>query len=252
MSICSTIYPVEMEWAEFFNSKTKINNKTACISTKVIESTSFYRKILNWTHQLKTNWRSVFPDTIALLESDNLVFKEKVQSLELIETIEVMMKESVPEVFKKSQLVYMFPLFSIGYSLNLVFDPIVSRAYIATLLNSLSSLHLLPTEQQKKDMLFDCYVDDIEFAYPELRMPEFVRINTEDLMKNRERTEAHVYALGLHNMSMIKELIQIAEGNFLELILKLDPPWKAGDDFSLIFGLCKVNFLYFIAKTVCK
>ena len=35
LSICSTIYPVEIEWAEFFNSKTKINKNTACISTRV-------------------------------------------------------------------------------------------------------------------------------------------------------------------------------------------------------------------------
>ena len=73
-------------------------------------------------------------------------------------------------------------------------------------------------------------------------MQDFVSLIKNDLTSNRERTEAHVYALGLHNMSMIEELLQIASGKFLELILELEPPWKAGDDFSIIFGLCQVTF----------
>ena len=243
LQICSTIYPVEMEWAEFFNSKTKINDKTACISTRVLESTSFYRKILNWTYLLKTDWKSIFHDTMDLLKSDNLIFTEEDQLPKLFEAIEKMIDETAPDVFKKCQEVYMFPLFNIGFSINLVFDPIVSRAYVATLLNALSSLHLLPTEQQKTNSDdFDCYIDGIEFAYPELLMQDFVSLIKNDLTSNRERTEAHVYALGLHNMSMIEELLQIASGKFLELILELEPPWKAGDDFSIIFGLCQVTF----------
>ena len=252
LSICSTIYPVELEWAKFFNSKTKINDKTACISTRVIESVSFYRKILNWTHQLKTNWKSLFPGTIALLDSDNLVFQDESQLPELIETIDNMMSEVVPEIFDRSKKVYIFPLLKIGFSFNLVFDPIVSRAYVATLLNSLKSLNLLPSEQQKKDDVFECNIDDGDFAYPELHMKDFVSLIQKDLTGNRERTKAHVYALGLHNMPMINELLQITSGKFLELITKRDPPWNAGDDFSLIFGQCEVKIrIMFQEQSVC-
>jgi hypothetical protein len=252
LSICSTIYPVELEWAKFFNSKTKINDKAACISTRVVESVSFYRKILNWTHQLKTNWKSLFPGTIALLESDNLVFQDESQLPDLIETINNMMSGVVSEIFDRSKNIYILPLLKIGFSFNLVFDPIVSRVYVATLLNSLKSLNLLPSEQQKKDDVFECNIDDDDLAYPELSMKEFVSLIENDLTGNRERTKAHVYALGLHNMPMINELLQITSGKFLELITKRDPPWNAGDDFSLIFGQCEVKIrIMFQEQSVC-
>ena len=103
-------------------------------------------------------------------------------------------------------------------------------------------MNLLPSEQLEKYDIFDCNFDDDDLAYPELSMKDFVSLIENDLTCNRERTEAHVYALGLHNMPMIKELLQITSGKFLELISQLDPPWNAGDDFSLIFGQCEVKF----------
>ena len=72
-------------------------------------------------------------------------------------------------------------------------------------------------------------------------MHEFVKMIEDDLMKDKDRTQSHVFALGLHNMSIVNELIQIHSGKVSELILKFDTPWNSGDDFSLIFELCKVN-----------
>ncbi len=88
----------------------------------------------------------------------------------LIETINNMMSEAVPEIFKKCQEVYMYPLFKIGFSFNLVFDPIVGRAYVATILNSLSFLRLLPIEPLTTNDVFDAYMDLVEYMHSFFRI----------------------------------------------------------------------------------
>lgn len=100
VSLLASLYPVQMEWAQFFDGKTKIDNKTACISTRIMEGVIFNNKILRWVHDVKRNWKGVFKTTVAYIDHCEWNSTEDKQAC--IHNLEEIMTIAVPKMDLKA------------------------------------------------------------------------------------------------------------------------------------------------------
>lgn len=142
LSVLSTLYPIQMEWAEFFDGKTKLSTKTTCISTRILESVIFNQKILRWIANLKTNWRIIFADSLNYIEHCEWDSPESKQAC--INRIDDIMLEAIPKMEIKANEYFRAPIMKIGYSLCLILDPIIGPNVAFSYLKASRHFNLLP------------------------------------------------------------------------------------------------------------
>lgn len=154
--IVSQLYELQMEIAEFADQQGRIRGiKAETITTRLIDSPVFLRKILSYLYKLQLNWRDAMPVayTFMVLEANRAVVLGVVATVdEFTETMENRMNGGLIKMWEKAEKYFVKPYMTRSFSVLLTLIPRCAALWARAILFALqheSNEYIEPLSQEE-------------------------------------------------------------------------------------------------------